>query len=260
VKSYRDPKSFSRREPYFLRNQGADIVRACEQSVGSSLYTRLLRAGIILIGTLSVIGVVLAANGTDDQGTASGDAVAGKLLFSDDFSSSKSGWGWLTEGDFLAAYKSGSYILTVVPADYWDYYSNSRLNLSDFIVEVEATKKGGPDDNVFGLAVRRTGPGDYYAFLISSDGYYDMEEHNDDTWVTSENWTKSEAIKTGSQTNLIRVVAQGDKFSFYANGEKLGDFVDDTLSSGSIGLFAGSQTEGNVTIAFDNFKVWSLKE
>jgi len=78
--------------------------------------------------------------------------------------------------------------------------------------------------------------------------------------VDSQNWTESESIKTGSQPNLIKLVAQGDKFSFYANGEKLGDHVDDTLVNGSIGLYVGSQSEGNVTIAFDNFKVWSLKE
>lgn len=148
----------------------------------------------------------------------------------------------------------------MVPANYWNYYFYPRLNLTDFAVEVGATKKSGSNDNVLGPAVRRAGDGEYYAFLISSDGYYDIRELNNSTWVTSQNWTKSEAIRTGSQTNLIKVVAQGDQFSFYANGEKLGDFVDITLTSGNIGLYAGSQSEGNVTIAFDNFKVWSLIE
>lgn len=235
-------------------------MRACELSVRSTWPKCLLLAGIILIGALSAIGLAISANETDHQSTALGNVAAGKLLFSDDFSTSKSGWGAYSEGDFLAAYKNGSYILTAVPANYWSYNSNPRLNLTDFIVEVESTKMSGPDDNVLGLAVRKMGSGDYYAFLISSDGYYDVRELYDNTWVTSENWTESEAIKTGSQTNLIKVVAQGDKFSFYVNGEKLGDFVDNTLTSGSIGLYVGSQSEGNVTIAFDNFKVWSLKE
>jgi hypothetical protein len=228
------------------------------RSIQSEWHRRLLMVALLLMGALSVVGLVAGAEGTNG-GNASGDAEAGKLLFSDDFSSSKSGWEWSSQGDFLGSYKDGSYILTVMPADYWNYYPNPRLNLTDFIAEVEATKKGGPDDNVFGIAVRITGLDNYYAFLISSDGYYDIRELSNNTWVAPENWTKSEAIKTGNQTNLIKVVAQKDKFSFYANGEKLGDFVDDTLTSGSIGLYAGSQTEGNVTIAFDNFKVWSLK-
>jgi hypothetical protein len=235
-------------------------VIACGESVRSAWHKHLLLAGIILIGAPFVIGIAISANETDYQSTVPGNVEAGKLLFSDDFSTSKSGWGTYSEGDFLTAYKNGSYILTAVPANYWSYESHPRLNLTDFIAEVEATKKGGPDDNVFGIAVRIMGPGDYYAFLISSDGYYDIRELNNNIWVESENWTKSEAIKTGSQTHLIKVVAQGDKFSFYVNGEKLRDFVDDTLTSGSIGLYAGSQSEGNVTVAFDNFTVWSSKE
>ena len=234
-------------------------MRKCDQSVRSIWHKRFLMAGSILIGTLAVIGFAVAANGTDGQGTATGNEEAGKLLFSDDFSTSKSGWTTYSKGSLLAAYKNGSYILTAVPANYWSYNSNPRLNLTDFIVEVEATKVSGPDDNVFGLAFRRR-PGYNYAFLISSDGYYDFREINNNTWVDSQNWTESESIKTGSQPNLIKLVAQGDKFSFYANGEKLGDHVDDTLVNGSIGLYVGSQSEGNVTIAFDNFKVWSLKE
>jgi hypothetical protein len=241
-------------------------MRAYENSVRSSWPERLLLAGLLFIGALSVVGLVTAADGIDDQVTATGDADAGKLLFSDDFSSTKSGWEWSLEDDFLASYTNGSYVMTVVPADYWSYYLNPKLDLTDFAVEVEATKKSGPDDNVFGLAVRIAGPDDYsvpesyYAFLLSSDGYYDIEEYNNGEWITSPNWIKSEAIKTGNQTNLIKVVAQGDKFSFYANGEKLGDFVDDTIARGSIGLYAGSQTEGNVVIAYDNFKVWSITE
>jgi len=221
-------------------------------------------AGMILVGALSVIGPVVAADGTDGQITASGDAEVGKLLFSDDFSSSKSGWEW---SDSAATYTNGSYLLTVFSPNYWTYYLNPQISPADFVVEVEATKKSGPNDSILGLLVRRVGPDDYsgpdsfYAFLISCDGYYDIEEYNDGDWVTSPKWIKSEAIKTGSGTNLLKVVARKDKLSFYANGEKLGDFVDDTLASGGFGLYAESPpSEGNVVIAYDNFKVWSIKE
>jgi hypothetical protein len=238
-------------------------MRAYENSVRSSWPEHLMNAGLLFIGALSIIGLVTAADGSDGQVTATGDAEAGKLLFSDDFSSTKSGWDW---SDSAAAYINGSYILYVFSPNYGTYYLNPQINQSDFVVEVEATKKSGPNDSILGLLVRRVGPEDYsgpdsfYAFLISCDGYYDIEECNNGDWVTSQKWIKSEAIRTGSQTNLLKVVAQGDKLSFYVNGEKLNDLVDDTLASGNFGLYAESQSEGNLVIAYDSFKVWSIKE
>jgi hypothetical protein len=222
-----------------------------------------MMAGLLLIGALSIIGLVVAADGNGSQVIATGDAEAGKLLFSDDFSSTKSGWEW---SDSAASYINGSYILNVFSPNYWTYYSNPQINQADFVVEVEATKKSGPNDSILGLLVRRVGPDDYstpdsfYAVLIACDGYYKIVECNDGEWAPSK-WIKSEAIRTGSQTNLLKVVAQGNKLSFYANGEKLDDLVDDTLASGNFGLYAESPSSAvNVVIAYDNFKVWSIKQ
>jgi|GEM_PF-6842473 len=50
-----------------------------------------------------------------------------------------------------------------------------------------------------------------------------------------------------------------DKLSFYANGVKLTDYNDSSFAYGHIGLYAGTQSEGNVTIGFDNLKVWGMK-
>jgi hypothetical protein len=55
-------------------------------------------------------------------------------------------------------------------------------------------------------------------------------------------------------------MAKGDRFAFFANDVLLGNYVDDSLKFGGVGLWVGTQSEGNVTIGFDNFRVWSLKE
>jgi hypothetical protein len=182
----------------------------------------------------------------------------GELLYSDDFSSSKSGWPINSIGGFLESYKKGMYRITIGPEEYWDGVLAPRQNLSDFIVKVDATKEAGPDDNVFGIQIRNREPGSLYAFLISSDGYYEIAKKVNYTWVTPSNWTKSGAIKTGNATNLIAVTAIKDKFAFYANDVLLADYSDDSLAYGGVGLFDGSQSEGNVTIAFDNFSIWKL--
>jgi hypothetical protein len=219
----------------------------------------------LLIAITCIIGACSAEtlNVSDEQYTqvSQGEPVPGDILYSEDFSSSKSGWPYASDEYFKKSFKNGVYHLTIVPADYWNWVSGpSRLNFTNFILEVEATKEAGPDDNVFGLIVRKIDAGNYYAFLLSSDGYYQIAKRENYSWPYASEWARSSAIKTGNSTNLIKVTGMGDKLALYANGEKLADYNDSSFSYGEVGLYAGSQSEGNVTIGFDNLKVWSIKE
>jgi hypothetical protein len=126
-------------------------------------------------------------------------------------------------------------------------------------LEIEATKEAGPDDNAFGVISRKIDSSNYYAFILSNDGYYQVAKLQNNSWAYVSDWAKSSAIKTGNATNLIKVVCNGDKQSFYANGVKLTDYNDSSFAYGHIGLYAGTQSEGNVTIGFDNLKVWELE-
>lgn len=219
-----------------------------------------MTAGILLVYVLLLgLQTAFAQNTTPTIISSSGETHVGKLLYSDDFSSSKSGWPIYSEGDTITTYKKGVYHFTIIPENYWDGVLAPRLNLSDFVVEVEATKESGPDDNAYGVWIRNQNPGSFYAFFISSDGYYEFAKKENGNWTTPSNWTRSSAIKTGNEVNSVKVAANGNKLSFYANGEKLGDYTDSSFAYGGLGLWVGSQTEGNVTIGFDNFKVWAIE-
>lgn len=219
--------------------------------------TFMLLALFIILSMTPSLAQNAINNQLEPQNQSTSDSQLGTPLYSDDFSSSKSGWEITTRGDFLAGYKKGVYHITVVPDNYWDGTTAPNLNLSDLMVEVEAKKEAGPDDNVYGIWIRNQAPGSLYAFLISSDGYFEFSKKENDTWVTPSNWTKSSAIKTGDETNRLKVVARGDKFDFYDNDVLLNSYVDSSFSRGGLGLWVGTQSEGNVTIGFDNFKVWA---
>lgn len=55
----------------------------------------------------------------------------GELIYSDDFSSSKSGWPIYMQGNLLTGYKNGKYHITIVPPNHWDGVNAPRVNLSD---------------------------------------------------------------------------------------------------------------------------------
>jgi hypothetical protein len=156
-------------------------------------------------------------------------------------------------------YKDGKYNIGVI-RNAWSVWSFARKNISDYIVEVEATQQGGPEDNDYGLVTRYASKGNYSLFLISGDGFYSFAKRENNKWVVPVAWAKSSAINTGNATNLLKVVNQGENLTFYVNGVKLGDFVDSKPVSGDLGFWVETIVGGGVQVSFDNLKVWSIKE
>mgnify|MGYP001583637227 CR=1 FL=1 len=60
-------------------------------------------------------------------------------------------------------------------------------------------------------------------------------------------------------TNRITIIAQGDKLTAYANGDKLGSAVDRRLTEGTVAFLAW-QESGETTCTFSNAWLWVLGE
>ncbi len=186
----------------------------------------------------------------------------GKLLYEDNFSSSKFGAfvGGQQDNNVSVYFGDGRYHIEVVPLD-MSYTASYGSEYNNTIFEVEATQESGPDDNFYGVAFRKVDWNNYYQFLISGDGYYRIEKKQDSKWVFATPWKKSSAIHTGSVTNIIDTVCNGEKFSFYVNNIKVDDYTDSSFGSGMIGFVAGSEySKGPVIIGFDNLKIWQIAQ
>ena len=217
------------------------------------------RLGLVLVSLVTMIAlasIVLPVALADQPGNAS----KGKLLYEENFSTSKGSlWGGDLGANFSYYFENGEYILNVNQMNSWRSVSYGQ-NYDNFILEVEATQESGPKDNVYGVMIRRVDWNNYYLFLISGDGYYEMAKVKNNTWSPS-NWKKSSAIHTGDATNIIRVVCDGNNFSFYANDIKLDDYTDSSFPSGMIGVTGGTiYAKGNATIGFDNLRIWEIKK
>jgi hypothetical protein len=129
---------------------------------------------------------------------------------------------------------------------------------TDFVMEVDATQVSGPDNNAYGVIFRYgLDAKEFYAFLISGDGFYvftvdgaDLEEPE-----ILVKWTESSAIKQGTQTNHIKVIAVGGNIKYHVNDQVLGEVQDTRFGTGVVGFFAGTLEEGGVQVSFDNLKI-----
>ena len=154
--------------------------------------------------------------------------------------------------------ENGQLNMRVLTPLYVAWTECSKVEYTDFIMEVDATQVSGPDNNTYGVIFRYgLDAKEFYAFLISGDGFYvftvDGADRDEPEFLV--NWAESSAIKQGAQTNHIKVVAVGGNMKYYVNDQLLGEVTDTRFSAGTVGIFAGTLEEGGVQVSFDNLKI-----
>lgn len=92
-----------------------------------------------------------------------------------------------------------------------------------------------------------------YAFLIDSDKKrYRIVRHIPGNELAVQNWTNSDAIKEGSQPNVVEIRDENGEIDFYINGEKVATKTNTFGYKGGVaGLYAGTSSP----IIFSNFEI-----
>jgi len=182
---------------------------------------------------------------------------SGTVLFTDDFSSQESGWvTWNQNGSYVLYQADGLRFFIEKPN--MDFYSNPGFNFPDVRLEVEAIKIGGPNDNTFGVICRMQDEKNYYAFVISSDGYAGIIKVVEGNYqlINSSTMEFAPSVYQGEAVNYLVATCQGNELKFDINGVNQFSLQDDQFIDGDIGLIAGSFDEPGVDIYFDNLTVF----
>jgi transcriptional regulator with XRE-family HTH domain len=144
---------------------------------------------------------------------------------------------------------------TTTPA----YCLADETNFADFIYEIQMTIVQG---DTGGITFRANDDRDeYYFFQLRIDGHYMFYSSG----IQGQNQTLlgtgfSPFIKQGhNQSNVVAVKAIGKDFFFYVNLHPVSHFVDPSFKQGNIGVFAGMESNANVSVVtYQNAKVWGL--
>lgn len=138
-------------------------------------------------------------------------------------------------------------------------WASAGRTYGNFRLTVEATQVSGPADNEYGVLVRMQDDQHFYAFSISGDGYVRTARYNGASWIIlGPDWSESDAVHQGEATNILEVEVTGATFVFRVNGVQVLQIEDATYAKGDIGLYAGTFSEGDVVITFDNLEVEPL--
>jgi hypothetical protein len=181
---------------------------------------------------------------------------SGDLLFQDGFSDPSSGWDRITSEGGMTDYENGRYRI-VVNSTNADYWSNPGLSFGDVLVDVDAGKNAGPDDNDFGILCRYQDTENFYFLIISSDGYYGIGivQGGEQKLLEPPQMYQSDSIIPGNAANHLQATCQGSRLVLYVNGDFVAEASDDTFATGDVGLIVGSFDEPGVDIWFDNLMI-----
>lgn len=153
----------------------------------------------------------------------------------------------------------------------------------DFDLWVDTSALSGPLNNGYGLIFRYRDAQNFYMFLVSSDGYYQVMRVLNNEQTPLSNWIASDVVHTEFEiVNRLRVVARGSEFSFYINGERVqlcipndvngvstyragqcidgtmrDALVDSSMPAGRVGVVAQTLSEPGVLAQFDNVLVYA---
>lgn len=181
----------------------------------------------------------------------------GSLLYKDDFSTHTGGWQLVNLPQGNAGYAEDRFRMRVeTPTTH--IWSTPGLHAKDVRVEALALKTAGPDDNLYGLICRFQEKKGFYAFLISSDGYYGVAKYQGGTPSLFGNpmMMPGDLIQQGVAVNHLSAECNGSHLIFNINHQKAAEFQDAEYTTGEFGLIVGSLKTPGIEIVFDEFRVY----
>lgn len=194
---------------------------------------------------------------TDNQ---LGASLAG-VLFYDDFSSEQvsQAKGWMFGVD--SVWSPNKYTMSVKGKELIQWIVPPFPALGDFGVEVEVQPEDLADSR-YGIVFRvhkNQNEDEYYCFGATRDGKYLLSKRVGGRWSVPLTLTTSTLLKPGAAKNRLGVLAQGTSLSLFINGTLVKTIVDDSIKSGSVGLYVQSGTQDSARAAFSSMTVFTLE-
>lgn len=176
-----------------------------------------------------------------------------KVLFSDNFSNSRSGWPTGNFQDTTAEYRSGEYRIKINNSySGYGYFAPVRVPTNSYEVEVDLRFQRRATGEA-GLIFNSTGGDNFYLFKVNPTAR---------SWsVFIYSYGRKETIAEGSrvdfnsQTNRLKILQQHNNLEVYLNGRLLARRSSSAPSACQVGLMVSSQDRVPTEVYFDNFIV-----
>jgi hypothetical protein len=183
---------------------------------------------------------------------------AGMLLVEETFDVVPEGWEMGEVDEVTYALDEGQYSIEVVQ-EQWMAWQDLGEEWGDFIVEVDTTLVDGEKYNASGIFFRYQDKDNYYSLDINGNAKYTIGREVDGEYSDIIDWTASGALQRQGSVNRIRLVAYGNTFTLYFNGQYADEFTDTHFNSGDIAIKVTAYDTPPARATFDNLKIWDAE-
>lgn len=180
----------------------------------------------------------------------------------DDFSNSDSGWGTGTDSASSVEYVDGGLQMIVYQPFYLTWSTPDAETYEN--VRLEATVRNDSPDPLafFGFICNEQGTSNSFYYVgVSSDGYYAFvkaADGFDDTYLKE---GTSDIISSAAGPIKLGLDCGNGTQTLYVNDQKIDSVNDTTYTSGTMGLFAGTDEQASgANVTFDDFVMSKLGE
>jgi hypothetical protein len=184
---------------------------------------------------------------------------AGTLALTDPLQDNSLNHNWDTmtlRGGGGCEFKNGTYHSSMPQQGPFSLCFAQATNFTNFTYEVKMQIIQG---TVGGIIFRANNTdGSFYYFHLNRNGMYGLDIYSGNLPTKTLNQGLTSAILTDiGQTNLVGVVANGNKIDLYVNMQYITTVYDSTYTSGQIGVVADA-IDAPTEVAFSNAKVHKL--
>ncbi len=182
--------------------------------------------------------------------------------FDDPTAENRCGWVLFDEGSEVVELLDGT--LQIVASSPGNAaITHTPDTFTDVEINVQTRQVSGPNDNAYGIICRYVDEDNFYMFLISGDGFYAIAKFESGTnrvqYLTGEEpdhfMYSEDLVNVGAATNRLAVRCQDNQLSLTVNGLEVETVIDNTHTSGRIGLVASVFEPERLEVQFDNVVV-----
>ena len=181
----------------------------------------------------------------------------GALLLEDDFSE-VGPWSTGNDDEATVLVDDGLINLSLKSTDGDVYTTRTEPVFKDFYVEVTANPNFCRGEDKYGLVLRAS-EDVHYRLVLSCDGRARVERYNSGGLSPLVSWVESGAVPAvAPSSSRLAAWASGSQMHFFVNELYLFSVSDTSLFEGTLGVFAHTAGEEDMSVSFSDLQVWAV--
>jgi hypothetical protein len=192
-----------------------------------------------------------------EGGFPPGVAVGPRVFYADFYQ----GWPSINDETARLYIYGGRYIFEIGPFDA-RFMATTAVDRRDIYTQVEVAPDTCPTGGGYGLLFRFADAGNYYLVTIFCDNTFSVSAKVGGTivgGVFADGPLPGGVDATSPVAHKLGVLSQGDAHTLYLDGQTFAEFTDAAHERGDVALYAISQSNAVLQVAFDNLEVWTVR-